>query len=235
MNRTPAVEHHRRDQDGLQPRVRHPMRHQRGIGHMQHGDGECRQRQYRGHNHQLRQRLDLIGAFSRLPALPLRRIHGGRCRIRSIRMRKGRVLIRAVLSLNPQQPMHHIHAARKRILARRQRRQFHVGGGVARQHGVKSQISKHHMRGAFAGLLPVKGQCDRRTRTHAHHGGGVPALDGDRRGLAFAGSVHGPGRCLLRSEEEPQDQPCQCGRHYQRRGGREDAELHNCSFSFLMH
>lgn len=42
---------------------------------MQHGDGEYRQRQYRAHNHQLRQRLDLIGAFSHLSPLGLRRIH----------------------------------------------------------------------------------------------------------------------------------------------------------------
>ena len=75
VDRTPAVEHHRRDENGLQPRVHHPMRHQRGIGHMQHGDGEYRQRQYRAHNHQLRQRLDLIGAFSHLSPLGLRRIH----------------------------------------------------------------------------------------------------------------------------------------------------------------
>ena len=75
VDRTPAVEHHRRDENGLQPRVHHPMRHQRGIRHVRHGDGEYRQRQYRAHNHQLRQRLDLIGAFSRLSPLGLRRIH----------------------------------------------------------------------------------------------------------------------------------------------------------------
>lgn len=103
---------------------------------MQHGDGEYRQRQYRAHNHQLRQRLDLIGAFSRLSPLGLRRIHNrssnpqvwGRDPLgfgRAVSTRAKPVLIRTVLtllSLNPQQPMHHIHAACKRIFARRQRR-----------------------------------------------------------------------------------------------------------------
>ena len=90
------------------------------------------------------------------------------------------------------------------------------------------------MRSAFAGLLSIESQRDRRTRAHADHGGGVPALDGDCCGLAFAGGVHGPGRGFLRSEEEPQYQPCQCGRRYQRRGGREDAELHNRSFPLFV-
>lgn len=43
-----------------------------------------------------------------------------------------------------------------------------------------------------------------------------------------------PAVAFLRSEEEPQYQPCQCGRRYQRRGGREDAELHNRSFPLFV-
>lgn len=196
---------------------------------------EHRERENGADGHQHAGMANLLTAFLHLLPLGQQRVRGGHPGRAGRYGGPGRcsAVVRFCggvrLPLDAKQPMHHVHAACKGVVAGRQRRKRHLGGLVARQHRVRSEVGEHDMRRAFAGLLPIEPQRDRNAGLHRDDIGGVPTPDRDGR-LLNAVMQRRPGASPSGREEESQDAPCQHGGYHQCRHTEEDVEFHRRSF-----